>query len=38
MSLGISSQYKDIADKIVAKYGTAFSQIDTDQILFLNED
>lgn len=38
MALQISNQYKDIADQIVAKFQTAFGQIDTNEILFLGED
>lgn len=38
MALKISSQYRDIASKIVDRYNVAFGHIDVDSILFLTED
>ena len=38
MALKINQTYKDIADQLIAKYPQNFAQIDSDQILFLEED
>ena len=37
MALQISTVYKDIADKIINKFPVAFSQIELDKVLFLEE-
>lgn len=38
MALSVSKNYRDIADQIVNKFTVAFSQINVDEILFLEED
>lgn len=37
MSLEISKEYAEIAEKIIDKFNEAFSMVDTNQILFLSE-
>jgi predicted metallopeptidase len=37
MALQISTVYKDIADQIINKFPVAFSQIELDKVLFLEE-
>lgn len=38
MALQVSNKYKDIADKLIDKFPVAFSHIEIDKILFLEEN